>query len=285
MNEVTPAAAQESDLMSVVAPQVSTGPVSFSGDIAKLFAALARAQAKIGVAHKKSNNPAFKAKYADLSQVWDAIQDALPGEELCLIQMPHTEGKRVSLTTMIGHSSGAWISCMTSLTVRDEGAHAVGGGITYLRRYSAAAMTGVVQADDDGNAAQGRTETQQRAPVGSMREEAARLTGQQREPDERTEPPATFPMIAPDGAEYQIGKGKAGPAHLVWLAAWKSALARLGSPEEIGRWAAANKANLALVGRHFPDIARAAEMAKEDRAEEVDFPGDRMSRDEMAGAK
>jgi hypothetical protein len=59
----------------------------------------------------------------------------------------------MSLTTILAHESGEWISQEMSLPVSKVDAQGAGSAITYMRRYALAAVVGVVQADDDGNAA------------------------------------------------------------------------------------------------------------------------------------
>ena len=51
------------------------------------------------------------------------------------------------------HSSGEWISQQMSLPMSKVDAQGAGSALTYMRRYALAAVVGVVQADDDANAA------------------------------------------------------------------------------------------------------------------------------------
>ena len=59
----------------------------------------------------------------------------------------------MSLTTILAHSSGEWISQQMSLPMSKVDAQGAGSALTYMRRYALAAAVGVVQADDDANAA------------------------------------------------------------------------------------------------------------------------------------
>jgi hypothetical protein len=59
----------------------------------------------------------------------------------------------MSLTTILAHSSGEWIKQTMEVPVTKPDAQGAGSAITYMRRYALAAVVGVVQADDDGNAA------------------------------------------------------------------------------------------------------------------------------------
>jgi hypothetical protein len=54
---------------------------------------------------------------------------------------------------MLTHESGEWISQEMSVPVSKVDPQGAGSALTYMRRYALAAVVGVVQADDDGNAA------------------------------------------------------------------------------------------------------------------------------------
>jgi hypothetical protein len=125
-----------------------------SESIANLAKALSIVQGKLTYATKDSANPFFKSKYADLESVWDSCRSLLAENGLAVMQFPgeYFDGT-MSLTTVLSHSSGEWISKEMSLPVTKPDAQGAGSALTYMRRYALAAVVGVVQADDDGNAA------------------------------------------------------------------------------------------------------------------------------------
>jgi len=125
-----------------------------SESIANLAKALSIVQGKLTYATKDSANPFFKSKYADLESVWDSCRSLLSENGLAVMQFPgeYFDGT-MSLTTVLSHSSGEWISKEMSLPVTKPDAQGAGSALTYMRRYALAAVVGVVQADDDGNAA------------------------------------------------------------------------------------------------------------------------------------
>jgi len=126
-----------------------------SESIAGLAAALAKAQGAMKGAVKDSANPFFKSKYADLASVVEAIRVAFASNGLSYIQTVEPSDKdEVRVETTILHSSGEWISCgVLSLPVSKSDAQGYGSALTYARRYSLSAATGVAPEDDDGNAA------------------------------------------------------------------------------------------------------------------------------------
>lgn len=128
-----------------------------SPSIGNLAKALALAQGAIRGATKDSKNPHYGSDYADLASVWEACRAALAGNGLAVVQTPSTNGKTVSVTTYLLHLSGEWMRGICAADARDGGPQAVGSVITYLRRYSLAAMVGVAPADDDAEAGEGRT--------------------------------------------------------------------------------------------------------------------------------
>jgi hypothetical protein len=129
--------------------------MEMSENIADLAAALAKAQADLEGAAKKSNNPAFRSKYADLGAVWDAWQEVGPKNGLSVVQFPTdmADPKMVGMTTMLLHTSGQWMRGLFSLPAGKQDAHGYGSAVTYLRRFSLSAVVGVCPVDDDGNAA------------------------------------------------------------------------------------------------------------------------------------
>lgn len=127
-----------------------------SDSIAKLAGSLAKAQGAMRAALKDSVNPHFRSRYADLAGVWDACREPLATNGLAVIQTPGEIGdKTIELTTILAHESGEWIQSTFTIPVSKPDAQGVGSAVTYARRYALAAMVGIVQDDDDGNAAAG----------------------------------------------------------------------------------------------------------------------------------
>lgn len=123
---------------------------------AALFAALASAQTEVENATKGSINPHFKSRYADLAEVLNTVRPVFGKHGLAIIQSVQTDGRVVSVTTTLGHKEGGFVSSTTACLAAKEDAQGIGAAATYLRRYGLAAMCGVAQEDDDGNAASGR---------------------------------------------------------------------------------------------------------------------------------
>jgi hypothetical protein len=126
-----------------------------SESIGKLAEALSAAQGAMEHAKKDSENPFFKSKYADLAEVWNTCKPVLSKNKLAVIQTTSGTADNVTIITTLAHASGEWIRGKLTLKPVKADPQGVGSAITYGRRYSLAAIVGVSQDDDDGNAASG----------------------------------------------------------------------------------------------------------------------------------
>jgi hypothetical protein len=125
-----------------------------SETIGNLALALAKAQGEMGSASKDANNPHFKSRYADLASIMDACRAPLAKHGLAVSQLPCRENDgSVGLTTILLHESGEFIGSSITARPAQESPQVLGSLLTYLRRYSLAAICGVVQDDDDAESA------------------------------------------------------------------------------------------------------------------------------------
>ena len=131
-----------------------------SDTISKIAGALCKAQGELRGVQMNSSNPFFKSKYADLYALIEASFPVLSKYGLSVIQ--GTRWCNLSngfyITTTLLHESGEWFKSELRMPVGGKkDAQAVGGAVTYGRRYGLAAMCGLAQHDDDGNTASGKT--------------------------------------------------------------------------------------------------------------------------------
>jgi hypothetical protein len=119
--------------------------------MSEIYKALSKAQSKMKGAVKDSTNPHFRSRYADLESVIDALKAPFAECGLSYYQSVSEDGLR--LITTIAHESGETISGSVPLIIGKQDMQGVGSAITYARRYGLAALAGVSQTDDDGNAA------------------------------------------------------------------------------------------------------------------------------------
>jgi hypothetical protein len=125
-----------------------------SDSIAKIAEALSQVQANLRPAKKDVMNPFFKKTYADLNSVWDSCRALLAANKLSVLQTTSVNDGVITLDTVLLHSSGEWVSGSYPINPIKNDPQAIGSAVTYARRYSLAAMIGIVaDEDDDGNAA------------------------------------------------------------------------------------------------------------------------------------
>lgn len=130
--------------------------MSKSESIKGLAAALLTFHKEVGTISKEAKNPFFKSKYATLPQIQEAIREPLEKAGLVYAQFP--DGAN-GLTSILMHpASGEWIEATSEMTPTKNDPQGQGSAITYQRRYALGAILGlIIDEDDDGNAASGKT--------------------------------------------------------------------------------------------------------------------------------
>ena len=123
-----------------------------STSIVNIAKALASFQAAMGKIPKDASNPFFKAKYASLPNILDAIHKPLADCGLCYSQLMDGDN---GLTTILMHpESGEFLQATGNMHIVKSDPQALGSAVTYSRRYALGALLGLnIDDDDDGNAA------------------------------------------------------------------------------------------------------------------------------------
>lgn len=131
-----------------------------STETPKLASALVKAQGIMEEAKKDSTNPHFRSKYADLASIVAVLREPLSKNGLGFIQDVKSDKDGVSVRTTLVHESGERLAGeWLFLPVTQQTPQAYGSAVTYGKRYSLAALVGVVcDEDDDGDAASGKEE-------------------------------------------------------------------------------------------------------------------------------
>lgn len=143
--------------------------VFHSQELDKLSTALAKAQAEFKPVEKNRKNPFYSSSYSDLTACIEMASPILSKHGLSVVQLPTGGGigNHVSLATVLTHTSGQFIGSTVTFTAREPGPQALGGCLTYMRRYCYSAIVGIAsEEDDDGNAAtHGKTAYKQYHPA------------------------------------------------------------------------------------------------------------------------
>ena len=132
-----------------------------SDSIAALAAALAKAQMALTNPEKsltgilpgaRPDEPGRTFRYAPLSAGLDIVRKVLGQHEIATLQttMIDQDIQTVSLTTVLVHASGEWISSDWPVCTLSEMAapRRMGAALTYARRYSLFTLVGIAGEDD-----------------------------------------------------------------------------------------------------------------------------------------
>jgi hypothetical protein len=126
-----------------------------SEQVNELFTALAKAQAEFEPAELDGKNPHFDSRFATLASIFESCRVILAKHGLSVVQPVSMVDGQVTVTTIVGHSSGQWVSGQISMRPERTGPQAIGSTITYFRRYGLGAMLGIVtDSDDDAEGAE-----------------------------------------------------------------------------------------------------------------------------------
>jgi len=156
LEELTQISAEVKDLGHI--KQIRLHRPYLSPEVKELYTALAKAQADIALADRDSENPYFKSKYANLASFIQASRPALTKNGLSLshrIEI-NDDGQNILVCTL-GHSSGQYTESRMRILPPKNDIQSFGSYVTYLRRYSYAALCGLADSDDDGEVAVAET--------------------------------------------------------------------------------------------------------------------------------
>ena len=133
-----------------------------SEQLNEIFSALSVFQGELENASKNVSKQGISWKYADLAECINVAKPHLAKNGLAVTQFMGMYDGKQSLTTMLTHSSGQYISDEVQLpgavlhgSSGKNPVQVLGSAITYVRRYNYAAIIGMAQEDDDGCAANG----------------------------------------------------------------------------------------------------------------------------------
>jgi hypothetical protein len=119
----------------------------------EISAALAKAQGEITNPAKESQNPHFRASYADLASGINAIRAPLAKNGLAYSQATRLDGEVLMVDTRLSHVSGQWFESEFPACRFPAKPQEVGSALTYARRYALFSLVGIAGEDDDGEAA------------------------------------------------------------------------------------------------------------------------------------
>ncbi|MNW43555.1 ERF superfamily protein [compost metagenome] len=102
----------------------------------------------------------YEFSYTDLEGIFDALKVVYKENRIAVLQTPKTffqDGNlMISVETMLLHESGEWVKSEPLSVAASNNMQDLGGQITYMKRYSLSAMSGIsTEKDDDANGVSG----------------------------------------------------------------------------------------------------------------------------------
>jgi len=136
--------------------------MKMSESIAKISAALLKAQKEMEGAKKGAKNPFFKSNYADYGAVLEACKGPLNNNGITVLQ-PHSvqlvgDHHVGTVDTILLHESGEFLMSSTEIRcAKQNDPQALGSAITDARRYGLQSFVALPAEDDDGESAMNRS--------------------------------------------------------------------------------------------------------------------------------
>lgn len=116
-----------------------------------IFAALVAAQSEFGKVTKGSINPAFRSKYADLSDVAGVVIPTLSQHGVAVIHYLVGDDLGRMRTEFIHAASDTRVACDVPLLVQQNNMQGMKSATTYAKRIGLESLSGIAPEDDDGN--------------------------------------------------------------------------------------------------------------------------------------
>jgi hypothetical protein len=113
-----------------------------------------------GVKVTTKSGSSYEFSYTDLEGIFDALKTVYKENKIAVLQSPKTffqEGHlMISVETMLLHESGEWVKSEPLGVTASNNMQDLGGQITYMKRYSLSAISGIsTEKDDDANGVSG----------------------------------------------------------------------------------------------------------------------------------
>ena len=126
-----------------------------SETIGAVATALAKAQAELSNPEKTltatiaAKNGERTFRYASLASGLDIVRKCLGHHEIAVMQTTAVDQGQITLTTLLVHASGEWVSSLWPVCSAGEpSAQVKGAALTYARRYALFTLVGIAGEDD-----------------------------------------------------------------------------------------------------------------------------------------
>lgn len=137
-----------------------------SEQVDKILPAFFKVKKKIPALKKQSDNPFFKSKYLELSDILDVLEPILHEEGIFLTQGTlYKEGKTFVICRFNHAESGQFLESEYPAETGSAKPQELGSAVSYSRRYALQALAALNAIDDDGNASSGKSSESAKAPL------------------------------------------------------------------------------------------------------------------------
>lgn len=162
-----------------------------SEQIDKVLPSLFEVKKELRPMVKDSNNPFFKSKYLELSDILANLEPILHGQGLFLTQATLIrDGKTVIISRVSHAASGQYVESEYMAEVANVDPQKLGAAVSYGRRYGLQALFALNVIDDDGNLASGKNIDEVKPPRTSNFNKAAEAKVESKVEDKPAEAPA-----------------------------------------------------------------------------------------------
>jgi hypothetical protein len=119
-----------------------------------IYEALTAAQGEFGKVTKGATNPAFKSRYADLSDVASVVIPVMNAHGCAVLHyMVTADGEKAMRTEFVHAATETRVACDVPLIVDKNNMQGMKSATTYAKRIGLESLSGIAPEDDDGNAA------------------------------------------------------------------------------------------------------------------------------------
>lgn len=125
--------------------------------LVKSWAAIDTPKHNSSVTVKLEKGGSYNFEYTDLTGIFDALREVYKEHGVMVMQNAFTTDEgMVAVETTLLHESGEWVKSYPLKFPSERKIQGFGGQVTYMKRYSLSAMSGIsTEKDDDANFASG----------------------------------------------------------------------------------------------------------------------------------
>lgn len=124
--------------------------------LVKAWASIDTPKHNTSVTVKTKKGGSYTFEYTDLTGIFEALKEVYKDHGMMVMQNAYTQDNLICVETMLLHESGEYVNSKPISAIASQDMQEMGGQVTYMKRYSLSAMSGIsTEKDDDANFASG----------------------------------------------------------------------------------------------------------------------------------